>query len=132
MGRERLGFALGATVLMMAVLRQDAAMVELLIDHGADVNLAEFLEVEGDDFAGADSPSDYFFVTDAVLAHYWNTTADKARKFPLVAPDDKKATPLSVALGTGNSEIVELLRARGAVETPGATPASMPALNCGS
>ena len=48
-----------------------------------DANLAEFLEVEGDDFAGADSPSDYFFVTDAVLAHYWNT--DKA-EFPLVAP----------------------------------------------
>lgn len=131
LGRDHLGFALGATVLMIAVLRQDAAMVELLVDHGADVNLAEFLEVLGDDFAGAERPSDYFFVTDAVLAHYWNTTAAEAA-LPLVAPDDKKATPLSVARGTGNSKIIELLQARGAVETPGATPASVPALNCGS
>ena len=213
---DKFGFALGATVLMMAVLRQDAAMVELLVDHGAaaaspqylptgrrvsaaspgpgyavaaaspspgcgvtavypspgsrrrrvpppseprsqsatrsrreasrppaapprpapvaagaDVNLAEFVYVEGDDSLGVERPSDYFFVTDAVLAHYWNTTAAEAA-LPLVAPDDKLATPISVALGTGNRAIVELLRARGAVDAPGATPASVPALNCGS
>ena len=34
---------LGRTVLMMAIQNEDVAMVELLLQHGADVNLIEFV-----------------------------------------------------------------------------------------
>ena len=81
---------------------------------------------------GSDEFRKYWFMTDDMLTQYWGTTDEDALKFPLDAPDDKKATPLSVALGTGNEEIIELLRAQGAEEAPfGSTPASVPALNCG-
>ena len=136
---------LGATVLMIAILKQDVGMVKLLIKHGADVNLTEVVHFypDSDDhdeywfvhFHPEDEYEDsngYWFVNDDMLMHYWGTTDKDALEFPLDAPDDKKATPLSVALGTGNDGIVELLREHGAEEAPfGSTPASVPALNCG-
>ena len=54
---------------------------------------------------GSDEFRKYWFMTDDMLTHYWGTTDEDALKFPLDAPDDKKATPLSVALGTGLSLI---------------------------
>jgi hypothetical protein len=89
---------LGRTVLMMAIQKENVAMVELLLKHDADVNLAEFIypaEIEFDDL---DDAGQRYFDSDGVKVI-----------------DSKKATPLSVALGTENATIIEMLRARGAV-----------------
>ena len=87
---------LGRTVLMIAILNVDKPMVELLLKHGADVNLSEFInsvDAESDTMGDA---AKYFDDNDEVI-------------------ESKKATPLSVALHTGNEIIAELLRSRGAV-----------------
>ena len=42
------GIGLGATVLMIAILKQNVEMVKLLIKHGADVNLTEFVWSNGE------------------------------------------------------------------------------------
>lgn len=94
---------LGRTVLMMAIQKEHVAMVELLLEHGADVNLTEFVDarLEFVEFAledgqDAEFAEDYFDASGEVI-------------------ENKKATPLSVALGTRNAAIIKMLQARGAV-----------------
>ena len=72
-------------------------MVEMLLDKGADPNLAEVLDFSGlgaaiDDGEGLDPE--------------------------FVIPPEKKATPLSVAMAIGNGTIINLLRERGASSKP--------------
>jgi len=89
----------GATVLMIAISNRDLAMTKLLLDHGANANLAEFIHADFDITKG-DSDFD--------LSSYFEGGFD----------DDKKATPLSVALAINNTDITELLIARGAACNP--------------
>lgn len=73
-------------------------MVEMLLDKGADPNLAEVL-----DFSGLG----------AAIAHYGEGLDPE-----FVIPPEKKATPLSVAMAIGNGTIINLLRERGASSKP--------------
>lgn len=125
----RTHIGLGATVLMIAILRENVDMVNLLIEKGANVNLAEFVYFK-DVCSETGELGGYFFVNDEMLMHYWNTTDPEELGFPLHAPNNKKATPLSVALGTGNAEVIEILQANGATKRGVSKRASVPAFMC--
>ena len=83
-------------------------MVELLIEHGADVNQPEDVWLSQDMFDGYET---LFFLSEEQCLHYWG---EESIQFTPV-PSLKKATPLSVAIGVGNDGIVDLLKEKGAV-----------------
>lgn len=57
----------------MAVLKQDKRMIELLLDHGADVNCKEQVFVNFENFYehGVHHADDIFFLDKAQYLHYW-------------------------------------------------------------
>ena len=101
-------YHLGANVLQYAILSQNKPMVELLIEHGADVNQPEDVWLSQDMFDGYET---LFFLSEEQCLHYWG---EESIQFTPV-PSLKKATPLSVAIGVGNDGIVDLLKEKGAV-----------------
>ncbi len=109
-------YGLGAPVLQMAVLKRNRRMIELLLDHGADVNCKEQVFVNFENFheRGIESAEDIFFLDKSKCLHYWGTSSiDEASEIDI--PEGKKATALSVALANGCSEdIIEMLRQAGA------------------
>lgn len=122
---------LGATVLMIAILKENVDMVNLLIEKGADVNLTEFVYFKDEDnFMSGEDLTVYFFVDDDMLMHYWDISPEAELEFPLCAPKNKRATPLSVAIGTGNDDIIEILQMNGAKKRGVSKRASVPALLC--
>jgi hypothetical protein len=109
-------YGLGAPVLQMAVLKQDKRMIELLLDHGADVNCKEQVFVNFENFRerGVESADDIFFLDQAKCLHYWGTSSiDEASEIDV--SEEKKSTALSVALANGCSQdIIAILRQAGA------------------
>ena len=131
-------YGLGETVLINAIQAQNMDMIQLLLDHGADVNLSEQLHNIGQKISDCrmfdpENESGYeypYFLSEVQALHYF------AVDLAVVADDDdewdcavdevtfegehakKLATPLSVAIATGNDNIVQLLKARGAAAQP--------------
>jgi ankyrin repeat protein len=109
--RDRLTGVAGPTVLMMAIAKSDKAMVKLLLSAGADANLTELLPEDNE-------VPPHYGLGDRhqaeVKAHY-GLGDDCIHDDVLRVPEEKKANPLSIAAAIGNVEIIELLRAAGAV-----------------
>lgn len=115
-------FGLGATVLQISILNEDIDMCRLLLEKGADPLLPEqvWIDLEELDNCGMEV-EDLFFLDEEKANQYWEgATYEEKRALPrpswaffkksIVAPaTEKLATPLSVALGTGNTGIMELL-----------------------
>ena len=125
-------------MLINAIQAQNMDMIQLLLDHGADVNLSEQLHNIGQKISDCrmfdpENESGYeypYFLSEVQALHYF------AVDLAVVADDDdewdcavdevtfegehakKLATPLSVAIATGNDNIVQLLKARGAAAQP--------------
>eukprot|EP01047_Picozoa_sp_COSAG01_P009418 COSAG01_NODE_386_length_17742_cov_25.176654_7_plen_707_part_00 len=128
---EEQSFPLGGTVLMLAILRQDVAMVELLLSHGADPNQAEIIDDEVSaewlclNSQAATEPRGELELRKQFWAQYLpgrdpaSVLDDRGYGCRYECPDERveprrRATPLSVARGSGNDAIIELLVARGA------------------
>ena len=111
-----------STVLAIASEEEDLPMVRLLLAHGADVNKVksngERVESEAE-----------MRIRDAKEAEEAEARRQRqggrgkggkglgkggARRFKM--QDHEKETPLSIALGTGNAAIIELLKSKGALE----------------
>lgn len=115
---EGVNYGLGASVLQMAILKQDKEMVQLLLDHDAYVNEPEQVWVDWEEFenCGKEDIEDIYFLNEEQLTRYWGQS-DLSDKPGNEVPDEfacNLATPLSVALGTGNTEIIQLLKDHGA------------------
>ena len=109
MSSRNMRYHLGANVLQYAILSQNKPMVELLIEHGADVNQPEEVWLSQDLLNyGCET---LFFLSEEQCLHYWGEEIIQFTPVPL----PKKATPLSVAIGVGNDGIVDLLKEKGAV-----------------
>ena len=127
----------GATVLMLALLRRDRAMAELLLAHGADPDQCEDVRSHQrlwEQRWGADAAAD---LADGALRRYLGpepgtvaaAEAAALSKMGLggmvgqalglgttpwwVVDHGRLATPLSVARGSGDAELVALLRSSG-------------------
>jgi hypothetical protein len=112
-------YGLGASVLQMAVLNQDKRMIELLLDHGADVNCTEQVFVNFEKFYehGIENMEDIFFLDKAKCLHYWGTSSIN-QVSEIDVPEGKKATALSVALASGCSQdLIEILKQAGASDS---------------
>ena len=112
----------GATPLMLALLQRDQAMVELLLQQGADPNQPEDVRADPEVYNGEDELEK---IEDVELRRYLAEPLSAWRIDP-----DRLATPLSVALAVGDASLVALLTAHGAQQPAGATAAGMPYLPC--
>ena len=112
----------GATPLMLALLQRDQAMVELLLQQGADPNQPEDVRADPEVYNGEDELEK---IEDVELRRYLAEPLSAWRIDP-----DRLATPLSVALAVGDASLVALLTAQGAQQPAGATAAGMPYLPC--
>jgi len=112
----------GATPLMLALLQRDRAMVELLLQHGANPNQPEDVRADPEVYNGEDELEE---IGDVELRRYLAEPLSAWRIDP-----DRLATPLSVALAVGDASLVALLTAHGAQQPAGATAAGMPYLPC--
>jgi hypothetical protein len=105
----------GATVLMLAILSLNLPMVELLLEHGADVNQVEDVRSGHchrlEEVYGVAAVED---LKDVALHRYLAGGADMGW---CVEPECL-ATPLSIARGVGDAGIVALLVSKGATEAP--------------
>jgi len=124
----------GATPLMLALLQRDRAMVELLLQHGADPNQPEDVrfDPEGEVWDGDNHDTEYLRedyddikqIGDVDLRRYIDESHQRR-----IDPD-RLATPLSVALAVGDASLVALLTAHGAQQPAGATAVGVPYLPC--
>ncbi|KOO26643.1 hypothetical protein Ctob_003841 [Chrysochromulina tobinii] len=112
----------GATPLMLALLQRDRAMVELLLQHGANPNQPEDVRADPEVYNGEDELEK---IGDVELRRYLAEPLSAWRIDP-----DRLATPLSVALAVGDASLVALLTAHGAQQPAGATAAGVPYLPC--
>jgi hypothetical protein len=121
-------FGLGANVLQIAILKQDVAMVNLLIDYGADVNNQESVWIGGNGKLPHDtlpnpeyrhSRNLIFWIPDKeTLDHYFKCEEENHNSwedFAVKVKTYSQATPLSVAIATGNQIIIDKLKSKGAL-----------------
>jgi hypothetical protein len=104
-------YGLGATVLQIAVLKRCKPMIELLLQHGADVNLPEqvFVDMQAFSEYGFQNADEIFFLDKGKCMQYWGACViDQIAQTDI--PEEKKATALSIALANGCSkDIVAML-----------------------
>lgn len=93
----------GMTPLELAVIERDEGIAELLLAHGADVNVTRALPRQETPLHYAAGDGDLGIVK-LLLAHGANVNAR----------DDEGETPLHLAAANGEVEIIELLLAHGA------------------
>lgn len=98
----------GGTVLMTAIRTGSIAMVKLLVDRGADVQLPEFVEPKFDAYDDVTEWKSFSLDCDRYFGPGWETRED-----PKVL-ENRKATPLSVAQALGNAAIIKFLSSCGA------------------
>ena len=107
---------------MLALLQRDRAMVELLLQHGADPNQPEDVRADPDVYHGEEALEK---IEDVELRRYLAEPLSAWR-----IDSNRLATPLSVALAVGDTSLVALLTAHGAQQPTSATAAGMPYLPC--
>ena len=107
---------------MLALLQRDRAMVELLLQHGADPNQPEDVRADPDVYHGEEALEK---IEDVELRRYLAEPLSAWR-----IDSNRLATPLSVALAVGDTSLVALLTAHGAQQPTSATAAGITYLPC--
>ena len=133
---------LGATVLQIAIMKENVKMVKMLLEkpsedqsehydslfdtnysEPAGVNYSEVVSFDGNDVDElAQNQEDgydqnFIGISHTQRKHYWGKDS-WAKCHKVAVADIKKASPLSVALAIGNKEIITLLKQAGATSHP--------------